>query len=48
MSSHKKNRCVCQLCHKGFRSKEKFKKVCGECSKKNENTNTEKKDNLRV
>lgn len=34
MSSKKKHRCVCSVCKKEFRSKEKFKNKCSECSKK--------------
>lgn len=36
MSSNKKNKIVCEKCFKQFRSKDKFKKLCPECNKKNE------------
>ena len=36
MSSNKKNHCICKVCHKPFRSKERGKDLCPEHNKKNE------------
>lgn len=38
MSKLKKNKCVCSVCFRQFRSKDKFKKLCKEHNK------NEKKD----
>lgn len=44
MSSNKKNHCVCKVCHKSFRSKDKFKELCKEHNIK-ENGKEEEKIN---
>ena len=36
MAKHKKHKCICKICFKSFRSKDKFKNLCPEHSKTEE------------
>ena len=49
MSNHKKYRCVCKVCHQPFRSKEKFKDLCGVHNKRDGSDKQEREErgNLR-